>query len=116
MRSIVSGESLDDLLYDHVLGSGSPCDSLLSGGLLPVGWVDRYLELLAGVNTSHAGCSTLPRRTVWAVHFASWYLPLRYDVWCNTARDSNTETVSQFARLRTPSEMFISNGLDHCDS
>lgn len=110
----VSDRSPDDLLYDHVLGAGCPCESLLNTGVFPTGWVDRYLELLSTVHAAHCGRELLPRRTVWAVNFASWYLPMRFKVWCDSG-NTNPDTVSQLARIRTPSELFIAEGIDHLD-
>jgi hypothetical protein len=74
---------------------------------MPDGWVDRYLSLLDVVSDFYAGSDLIPRRVAWAVHFASWYLPIRYEVWCNSSGDTNPETVGQLARLRTPSEFFF---------
>ena len=90
-----------------MLGDGSPCGVLLSDGAFPHGWVDRYLALLDSVSGSYAGADMIPRRLAWAIHFASWYLPLRYDVWCKSSGRTNDETVVQLARLRTPSELFF---------
>ena len=106
-------QSPDDQLFRHVLGSDSPCESLLAKGVFPEDWVDRYLDLLATVSKVHSGHDTLPRRTVWAVQFASWYLPLRFEVWCRSSGDSNADTVGQLALIRTPSELFITDGIDH---
>ncbi len=102
----MTNTALEDSLYDHVLGTGSPCETLISQGKFPEGWVTTYLELVAKLTAQYAGQSMLPRRIVWAVHFASWYLPLRYDVWCKTNGDSNKDTVGQLSRLRAPSEIF----------
>ncbi|WDI44204.1 hypothetical protein [Bremerella sp. P1] len=103
----------EDLLYNHVLGTDTPNGSLVDCGQFPDGWVDRYLELLASVAAIYAGQAMLPRKVVWAVHFASWYLPIRYEVWSEGGQRSNSETLSQLARLRTPSELFIADGVDH---
>lgn len=105
----------EDQLHEHVLGKGSPCGSLLNEGVLPDGWVDRYLELLATISDSYSGSDMLPRRTIWDVKFASWYLPIRFDVWRNSTGKSNSDTVRQLARIRTPSELFFTDGLDHCE-
>ena len=80
---------------------------LLSDGVFPPGWVDQYLAFLKSVTDSYSGADMIPRRTAWAIHFASWYLPLRYDVWCTSSGGTNDETVGQLARLRTPSELFF---------
>lgn len=103
----------EDLLHEHVLGKGSPCRSLVDDGVFPNGWVDRYLELLATISDSYSGSDTLPRQTIWDVHFASWYLPIRYDVWRDNSGNSNDNTVGQLGRIRTPSELFLADGVDH---
>jgi len=90
-----------------VLGDGSPCGALLSDGTFPHGWVDRYLALLESVSATYTGEDMIPRRLAWAIHFASWYLPLRYDVWCKSSGGANDETVSELARIRAPSELFF---------
>src|SRR5262245_28423713 len=68
--------TLEESICDHVFGSGSPCESLLNRGVFPEGWVDTYLEFLGGLSDRYRTETMLPRRVVWAVHFASWYLPL----------------------------------------
>ncbi|EMI24642.1 hypothetical protein RESH_04751 [Rhodopirellula europaea SH398] len=90
-----------------MLGDGSPCGMLVSDGVFPPGWVDRYLALLKSVTDKYLGADMIPRRIAWAIHFASWYLPLRYDVWCSSSGGTNDETVGQLARVRTPSELFF---------
>lgn len=109
----MSDRSVEELLHEHVLGAHSPCESLLASGVFPEGWVDRYLDLLASVATIYSGQAMLPRKSVWTVQFASWYLPLRYEAWCAQGQRSNSETIGQLARLRIPSELFITDGLDH---
>lgn len=99
--------AVEDSLYEHVLGTGSPSEMLISQGMFPEGWVTTYLELVAKLTEHYAGQSMLPRRIVWAIHFASWYLPLRYDIWCQTTGHSNKDTEGQLSRLRAPSEIFI---------
>jgi hypothetical protein len=103
---------VDHLLYDHVLGSGSPCSDLIERGEFPPGWVDRYLDLVGSLSDHYAGQSMLPRRAIWAVHFASWYLPLRYEVWHKSSGRTNQVTIGELGRIRTPSEVFI-YGLAH---
>ena len=80
---------------------------LVSDGVFPTGWVDRYLALLKSVTELYAGADMIPRQTAWTIHFASWYLPLRYDVWCTASGRTNDNTIGQLARLRTPSELFF---------
>ena len=111
--AITSSDSIDDRLYAHVLGDGSPCGALLSDGAFPPDWVDQYLTLLDAVSNSFAGADLIPRRVAWAIHFASWYLPMRYNVWCTSTGLANNDTVRQLARLRTPSELFF--GTDGSD-
>jgi hypothetical protein len=103
----MSDPNLEDLLYDHVFGADTPCGWLVERGAFPDGWVDRYLDIVRALTEHYTGQAMLPRRVVWAVHFASWYLPLRYDDWGEAFGKSNQHTIGELARLRTPSEVFI---------
>ena len=106
-RTRMSARNLEDLLYDHVFGADAPCGCLVERGAFPDGWVGHYLAILRALTEHYSGQAMLPRRVVWAVHFVSWYLPLRYDDWSGSSGKSNQHTIGELARLRTPSEIFI---------
>lgn len=104
-------ESIANKIADHVFGAGSPCDSLVNTGQLPSGWSGEYLRLLNVATDQWAQKPAWPRQLVAAVHFASWYLNLRYDVWCSASpRRRNLQTEKELASLRSPSEIFIMRG------
>jgi hypothetical protein len=95
-------------MRDHVLGRESPVQqSLLEKGEFPAGWVETYLALLKEAEKTWHNQTHLPRELVAAVHFASWYLEIRYTAWCRGAKRRNPATEGQFAGIRTPSETFL---------
>jgi hypothetical protein len=96
-------------LRDHVFGESGPTEMLLNDGQLPDGWASEYRDLLQIAAKQWQHQPMWPRELVAAVHFASWYLHLRYDVWCATnGRNENTER--ELASLRSPSELFLMHG------
>jgi hypothetical protein len=95
-------------MRDHVLGRESRVQqSLLEKGEFPQGWVETYLQLLKEAAVAWHNQTCLPRELVAAVHFASWYLDLRYKTWCKFSGGRNTNTECELARIRTPSETFL---------
>jgi hypothetical protein len=101
-------KSVEIRMRDHVLSHESPVQkSLLEKGEFPPGWVETYLELLKEAALAWRNQTCLPRELVAAVHFASWYLDLRYKTWCKFSASRNINTESQLARIRTPSETFL---------
>jgi hypothetical protein len=103
-----SPDSIESRLYEHVLGEGSPHQALLSKGVLSDEWTDIYLRLLKEAVQKFEGQDSLPRDIVAAVHFASWYLNIRYDAWKSFERGPrNEQTERNLGRLRTPSEFLL---------
>ena len=100
-------DSIESRLYEHVLGSGSPQQALLNTGVLADDWTDTYLLLLHETVRLYDGQETLPREVVAAVHFASWYLNLRYDVWKGRPGRRNEQTERNLAKIRRPSEWLL---------
>jgi hypothetical protein len=100
--------SIESRIYEHVLGGGQSHMSLLSTGVLSDEWTNAYLELLEEAVKKCEGQPSLPRDIVAAVHFASWYLNIRYDAW-RSLKDGrrNEQTERNLARLRTPSEFLL---------
>ncbi len=95
-------------MYEHVLGEGHPGMTLLNTGKLSGEWTDTYLELLKQAVQKCEGRDTLPREIVAAVHFASWYLNIRYDAWRSFEKGKrNEQTETNLARIRTPSEFLL---------
>ena len=104
-------DSIEARIYEHVLGSGSPHPALLDTGVLPDEWTETYLRLLKEVAQKYDGQKPLPREVVSAVHFASWYLNIRYDGWKGLHRGQRDEkTESNLGRLRAPSEFLLLSG------
>ncbi len=105
-------DSIESLLYEHVLGNGSPHPTLLSTGVLSDGWTDTYLQLLKEVVEGYEGRDSLPRDVVAAVHFASFYLNIRYDAWREIkGGQRNVQTERNLGRLRIPSEFLLLSGV-----
>jgi len=95
-------------LYEHVLGKGQPSKVILNTGILSTEWTDTYLQLLKESVQKCEGQDSLPRDIVAAVHFASWYLNIRYDAWPAFEKGRrNEQTERNLGRLRTPSEYLL---------
>ena len=100
--------SIESRLYEHVLGAGEPSSKLLNTGVLTTEWTNTYLQLLDEAVQKCAGRQCLPRDVVTAVHFASWYLNIRYDAWRHFNNGRRIElTERELARLRPPSEHLL---------
>lgn len=103
-----ASDSIESRLYEHVLGAGSPHTALLSTGVLSDEWTEMYVQLLKETARKYEGEDSLPRIVVASVHFASWYLNLRYDSWLrfeNGPRNERTE--HNLVRVRIPSEALL---------
>ncbi len=101
-------DSIEARLYEHVLGSGASHPILLNTGVLSDTWTDAYLQLLEEAVQKCEGQDSLPRDTVAAVHFASWYLKIRYEAWCGFEKGRrNQRTERNLGRLRIPSEFLL---------
>ncbi len=98
-------------LYEHVFGEREPTVALLNTGVLSDEWTDTYLRLLKEASQAHEGQSYLPREIVAAVHFASWYLNIRYNAWrAFHHKRIKLKTEENLARVRTPSEQLLLSG------
>ena len=86
-------------------------ECLLRNGRFPDGWVERYLAFLEEVTRFWKDQPSWPKELVTAIHVASWYLELRYKVWCHVEKSSNRTTEDQLATIRGPSEFFLMAGL-----
>ena len=99
-----------DEIANHVFGAGAPCDALVGTGRFPEGWPAEYLRLLRLAHDQWVHEPMWPRQLVAATHFASWYLNLRYEVWCRSSGQRNPQTEKELASLRSPSEVFLMHG------
>ena len=102
-----AAENIAQQLHDHVFGAGGPTGSLVNDGRLPDAWASRYLQLLEAASREWHDQPLWPRELVAAIHFASWYLSVRYDVWCSSTGSRNEETERELTSLRSPSEIFL---------
>ena len=101
-------DSIESRIYEHVLGEGHPGLTLLETGVLSTEWTDTYLQLLKESVQKCEGQDSLPREIVTAVHFASWYLNIRYNAWRSFGKPKrNEQTETNLARIRTPSECLL---------
>ena len=106
----MDGRSISSMIADHVFGAGAPCGSLLDKGEFPTGWAIEYLRLLSIAQEEWAKEPAWPKELVASVHFASWYLNLRYEVWRSNTGRQNPQTEKDLASLRSPSEIFLMHG------
>ena len=103
-------ESIAQQLHNHAFGDDGPTNSLINEGVLPEGWAAKYLQLLETATKEWRDQPMWPRELVAAIHFASWYLNLRYDSWCSSSGRRNEETECELQSLRSPSEIFLMRG------
>lgn len=96
-------------LREHVFGNDGPTESLINEGRFPHEWASKYLELLNVATKQWQHQQMWPRELVAAIHFASWYLDLRYDAWCSS-NPPNKTTERELAAIRSTSELFLMHG------
>lgn len=102
--------NIADRLFNHVFGSGEPTALLMDNGRLPSDWASTYLQLLREASEEWHDQPLWPRQLVSAVHFASWYLQMRYDVWRQRTGSRDDATEKSLAAIRSPSEIFLMRG------
>ena len=101
-------ENVEDLLYDHCLGTGDPSEYLLSNGQFPAGWVRRFDELLETAKSRWAGEPMLPRALAAALFYASFFPEYRYAAGrAISARPDDNQTERDMAHLRSVSSLFL---------
>ena len=97
-------------LTDHVFGSGNPSNELINHGRFPRNWVHTYLGLVHRASDAYRDAHEWPREIVSAIHFASFYLEVRYEAWARMSGTRNPSTERQLREVRTPSELFLLAG------
>lgn len=102
--------SVETRMLDHIKGDESPRRTLLNTGAFSERWVETYFELMEEASAKWRDEHLWPRELVAAVHIASLYFPLDYQVWrefkgAQGARNEQTER--DLARIRTRSETFL---------
>ena len=100
-------DTIPNELQAHVFGAADPTGYLVETGTLPEGWAAKYRDLVEIARSEWGNEPMWPREIVAAIHFASFYLPLRYDVWRGDAGTRNEHTERELSGLRTPSEIFL---------
>ena len=102
-----NNEELIERIYDHCLGKDDPAESLLDAGKLPSKWSEKYLSLVESATETWKEQEYLPAKVVAAIHYASYYLNIRYEVWKIDSGKINEDTEIELESLRTPSEIFM---------
>ena len=97
-------------LYEHVFGAGEPTARLVAEGSFPHCWTTRYRELLKDAAREWRDEPVWPRELVSAIHYTSWYLDLRYELWHRQTGQRNDQTERDLRSLRSPSEIFLMHG------
>lgn len=99
--------SINDKLHELVWGASQPEAALVSMGKFPENWGDDYLSLLSTAESTLRNSSFWPRSLFVSIHFASCYLPLRYEAWKTQAGIENRETKQILAEISLRSELLI---------
>ncbi len=94
-------------MFQHVTGSDTPRRTLIETGAFSDGWVKTYFELLEEAKVKWRDEKLWPRDLVAAVHVASLYFRLDYQVWCQHSGHRNEQTDGDLAAIRTRSELFL---------
>ena len=112
----VMSEAHDQLiqnLVSHVFHRDAS-SSLMEGGRFPANWASTYLALLDRASNVWREQPAWPREVVGAIHFASFYLPVRYDAWKGLSGAENVATEKTLRHIRLRSEWFLLAGVtDH---
>jgi hypothetical protein len=113
MSEAMEKDAVVDALFSHVFRDGAADDELIYHGRFPPNWTTKYRELLATASDHWVNEPLWPRKLVASIHFASWYLNSRYDVWLKSDRSQSQrceQTERELASLRSPSEIFLMHG------
>lgn len=102
--------AIAEQLHEHVFGLQDPTGMLVDSGTFPDEWVQQCLDLLQIAAAEWRDQPLWPRKLVTAVHFASWYLDLRYEVWRRSTGKRHEMTERDLASIRSPSEVFLMCG------
>ena len=103
-------ESHDQLkanIFEHCLGTGNPSAELLERGTFPANWVSRYVALIESATRVWREQSDWPKEVVAAIHFASFYLEIRYQAWQHGSGRDNSATQKALGEVRRHSELFL---------
>ncbi|WP_339684102.1 hypothetical protein [Gimesia maris] len=105
---------LNDSLETLVWGTREPVTSLMEKGQLPAGWSERYFQLLTAAESCLFVSNTWPKRLFLSLHFASCYLPLRYEVWIAAGNCRSLQTQQELGEIsRTTEILFWNTLLEH---
>lgn len=99
----------------HCVGSNQPSSDLMDRGRFPKNWVGKYAALLERCETMLAGRDHWPRDLVAALHFASLYLPIRYESWHHCTGSTREETERGLRTVRARTEVLLMRYLPSVD-
>jgi len=106
-----SEEQLKEIIFEHCLGKGSPSTELLERGSFPPNWVTRYISLVERATKVWGDKKEWPREVVGSLHFASFYLEIRFDAWRRASGKDNPNTRRGLGEIRRCSEVFLLSSL-----
>jgi len=102
-----SDEQLKENIFEHCLGKGNPSTELLERGSFPPNWVSRYASLVEKATHVWVDRPEWPREVVASLHFASFYLEIRYEAWRRAVAQDNAVTRRGLGQVRRCSEVFL---------
>lgn len=100
-------EQLKQNILEHCLGGGNPSFELLETGTFPANWVSRYVSLVEKAMKVWGDEKDWPREVAASLHFASFYLEIRYDAWRKASARENPTTRRSLGEIRRCSELFL---------
>ncbi|QDT93298.1 hypothetical protein [Gimesia algae] len=105
---------INDSLEKLVWGTCEPVTALLEQGTLPARWSARYFQLLTAAERCLFASDIWPKRLFSSLHFASCYLPLRYEVWIAAGNRRSLQTQQELGEIsRTTEILFWNTLLEH---
>ncbi|HAH48414.1 hypothetical protein [Gimesia sp.] len=90
---------INDSLEKLVWGSGGPVTALLEQGKLPDGWAESYCDLVKVAEDYLFTSRRWSQRLFRSLHFASCYLPLRYEVWIAAGNRPSLQTRQELGEI-----------------
>jgi hypothetical protein len=102
-----SEEQLKQNIFEHCLGKGNPTIELVERGSFPPNWVSHYVSLVEKATNVWGSRGDWPKELVASLHFASFYLEIRFDAWRKASGRDNPSTRQGLGEIRRCSEMFL---------
>ena len=104
-------EQLKENIFEHCLGKGNPSGELVVTGSFPANWVSRYVSLVEKATNVWSDREAWPKEVVASLHFASFYLEIRFDAWRKGCGRDNPDTRRGLGEIRRCSDIFV----ESCD-